>query len=825
MAFRRRSTGFLLAALAGLLTACVSPSGPQPAAGAAPPAQAGAGSPESVAPAAAAPKEIVALAQVDVPRAAIAATTRIRSIRSLAARTLGTDAIAGPAERVLASVEALKEWMRSREPRQQTARALGSLSQEWFVDGKALGIWMDKTSRRLDALSAADAELQRLDELWAKTIENLDAFDAPIALRQSARDILRSTREVEATVSAEIEKVLLLQSRISAAKLDSEEALDKIAAALREERKSLYKIESPPIWKLTRQEAEGWTLAGELNATTAEAGRALTQYVGDAPGRIWFQLAVFIALIFAFHRLRPRSRAWPADDRGLRACARLVDRPVLGAALVAILCGLWIHPRAPLGFYEISSLLLIVPVVFLLWGIVRPELRGALCATAVTFAIERMWETTRPDTILERVVLLFLTVLAAVVIVWAFRPRTPHPDFAARRWWRAATVVARVGLVALAVSFVSNLVGNATLARFLTTTVVRVGYAGIVLFAAALILRGTTALFVRWAAAHSFHTLERHGDVIVRRSGIVIDVLMVLLFPIWTLKTSGLIPVARETVIEALTNEWGIGTIRFSLGSALVLVAAIYSSILVSRLICTLLEEDMYPRVSLPRGIPATMTMLVRYGVISIGFFLALSIAGIPLDRLTIILGAFSVGIGFGLQTAVNNFVSGLILLFERPIQIGDAVEVSGLVGRVRRIGVRASTIETFDGAEVIVPNGTLVSNQLINWTLTSRSRRIEIQVGVAYGTDPEKVLALLPEATKGLPGVLANPAPNALFRGFGASSLDFSVLFWTADFETWTKVKSDASVTLNRVLAEAGIVIPFPQHDVHIRREAVEEP
>lgn len=209
-----------------------------------------------------------------------------------------------------------------------------------------------------------------------------------------------------------------------------------------------------------------------------------------------------------------------------------------------------------------------------------------------------------------------------------------------------------------------------------------------------------------------------------------------------------------------------------------VLVGAVYASILVSRLIRAVLEEDVYPRISLPRGVPSTVTMLVRYTVISLGFLLALSIAGIPLDRLAIVLGAFSVGIGFGLQTVVNNFVSGLILMFERPIQVGDAVEVGGLVGRVRRIGVRASNVETFDGAEVIVPNGILVSGQLINWTLSSRHRRIEIQVGVAYGTDPEKVLALRCEAIKGHPRVLAQPEPTANFRAFGASSLDFSVFF-----------------------------------------------
>jgi small-conductance mechanosensitive channel len=210
--------------------------------------------------------------------------------------------------------------------------------------------------------------------------------------------------------------------------------------------------------------------------------------------------------------------------------------------------------------------------------------------------------------------------------------------------------------------------------------------------------------------------------------------------------------------------------------------------------------------------------MVARYAVISLGFVLALSITGIPLDRLAIVLGAFSVGIGFGLQTVVNNFVSGLILMFERPIQVGDTIEVGGLVGRVRQIGVRASTVETFDGAEVIVPNGNLVSGQLINWTLSSRNRRIEVQVGVAYGTDPERVLALLRDATKTIPGVLAVPEPTAIFRGFGASSLDFSALFWTADFDRWTIVRSDATVKINQALADAGIEIPFPRQDVRIR-------
>jgi small-conductance mechanosensitive channel len=757
---------------------------------------------------AATPKEDVALRDSEVPRAAIAAETRIRAIRSVTGRRLETDAIAAAEKDVLESVEALKEWMRTREPRQQTPRALRSIGQEWLVDEETLGAWMETTSGRLDALASARTELSVLEDLWAATDAKLDADNAPPEIRARAREVLDSIIEVEQQATAASEKVLLLQSRISAAKLDAEEAREALAGALREERKRLLRIESPPVWKMFGANAGQEGIEDELRAAVSEAGRALKHYAARAGRTLWLQLGLFVVLVVAFYRLRRGSGTWPKEDRGLKACARLVQWPVLGAALVALLSGLWMHPRAPLALYELSSILLILPVVVVLRGVVRPELRGVLNAVAIVFAVERVWETAWAGSLLERTVLLGLTVLSAVLLAWTLRSRAPYPELEANRWWRLATVAGRVGLVALAVSLVANVVGNVSLARLVTTTVVRAGYVGVVLYAAALLLRGATSLLVRSAAARSFRTVERHSELIQRRASLLIDAGMLFFFFYFVLRAAGLIPVIWEAAAGTIMKEWGIGAFRFSIVSALVFVAALYASIVASRLIRAVLEDDVYTRVTLPRGVPGTVTMLARYGVVSLGFLISLSIAGIPLDRLAFVLGAFSVGIGFGLQTVVNNFVSGLILMFERPIQIGDAVEVSGLVGRVKQIGVRASTIETFDGAEVIVPNGTLVSGQLINWTLSSRSRRIEIQVGVAQGADPEKVLALLKDSVKGLSGVPAKPEPTAIFRGFGAGGPDFSVLFWTTDFEGWTVVRSHAFVAINRVLAESGIAV-----------------
>jgi small-conductance mechanosensitive channel len=182
------------------------------------------------------------------------------------------------------------------------------------------------------------------------------------------------------------------------------------------------------------------------------------------------------------------------------------------------------------------------------------------------------------------------------------------------------------------------------------------------------------------------------------------------------------------------------------------------------------------------------------------------------------LVSALGVGIGFGLQNLVQNFVAGLILIFGRPINVGDRVEVGGLMGTVTVVGFRASVVKTFQGAEVIVPNSQFVSDQVINWSLSDETRRVELDVGVKYGTDPERVIQILREAAEGHPDVMDAPAPDPLFVGFGASSLDFQLRCWTAHGSAWLNIRSDLSISINRKLAEAGIEIPFPQRDLHLR-------
>jgi len=202
----------------------------------------------------------------------------------------------------------------------------------------------------------------------------------------------------------------------------------------------------------------------------------------------------------------------------------------------------------------------------------------------------------------------------------------------------------------------------------------------------------------------------------------------------------------------------------------------------------------------------------------TIGFFILLWALGFSMSQITILGGAVGVGIGFGLQAIVNNFVSGLILLFERPVKVGDIIDVDNQIGEVKELGLRATTVQTFDNAEIVIPNSQLITGSVTNWTLAEKKVRVRVPVGVAYGTDIEKVLKILLTVANENPAVLSSPKPVALFLAFGSSSLDFELRAWIPDVNDKLSILSELNQEVEAEFDAAGIEIPFPQTDLHLR-------
>ena len=309
-------------------------------------------------------------------------------------------------------------------------------------------------------------------------------------------------------------------------------------------------------------------------------------------------------------------------------------------------------------------------------------------------------------------------------------------------------------------AIVANLVGAFRLAEIFALIPLQIA---VVAIAMQLATKFAETIFYLALSSNYFQKLNVIRDefqVIYRKCTWLTNVILLFLFFSIILNILTIKNAVFEWGRGVLSDGIKIGAVNISLGSILIFFFVIWLSIMISRIVSHILEKDVFTRVKVSKGLPGTIILMLKTVLISGGFFLAAAASGMRLTNLSIVLGAFSVGIGFGLQNIFNNLVSGLILAFERPINVGDVVEVGPLLGTVRSIGLRSSTVRTFDGAEVIVPNGNLISNEMINWTLSDTNRRMDIRVGVAYGSNPERVLELMEKIAQEHTGVRKKPGP-----------------------------------------------------------------
>jgi small-conductance mechanosensitive channel len=769
--------------------------------------------PEAAAPPAAAPAAPEAISVPDIASRAEEARASLRSIEQAVALDAEGQRIADELDENRARMRERIADARRLLERKPALSLLSELALDWRATASDLARKRAVLTRNAQIVEDQLDLLTAMRERWDETRRRALAEGAPQPVIQAVDATLTAIRDTRRVVRDQRSKTLTVQNELAQAELEVAELLDPIDRETTRQVETLFEPDAPPLWAL---EIPGEPLRERLRSTLQRRSEALAEWAARERPRFLAQAGIFALVLALLVALRRSGVALEAEAGS--ATALVFARPFAGAAVVALCATLWLHPEMPSAARSLVGLVTFPVLWRLLPGLLGTGLRPVLVGLASLFVLGQLHGLAESLPVIERVLGTAQTFAAFAFGALALRVVQAGRAPVRSGWQRPLEHLLRVAIALLGASLLANAFGYVDLASLLTSGVLVPAYLGVALFAAVRIGDEVVAALLRAAALRSVRMAMTHAELLRTRGQTLLRVAAVGVWALAALDAFGLIETVLGGLRAALAAELEVGTLKLSLGDVVAFGVVIAAALALSSALRFLLEEDVYPRLRLERGIPNAVSTFLHYALLLFGFSLALGAAGLDLSRVSILAGAFGVGVGFGLQNVVNNFVSGLILLFERPVNVGDTVEIGQVTGEVRRIGVRSSTIRTAEGADVIVPNATLISDRVVNWTLVDRRRRIDITVGVAYGNDPERVLALLVDVGRKHKDVLSAPPPMALFNGFGESSMDFELRVWIDRLELSVDTRSELAVALYAALREAGIEIPYPHRDVTLK-------
>jgi small-conductance mechanosensitive channel len=612
-----------------------------------------------------------------------------------------------------------------------------------------------------------------------------------------------------------VQDLLAQQSRLAS------DVSEEIRSTEQKQNKFLLQPDRPPLWQISSISSSG-ALAGQQEAHTLS--KKLSQTAASFKNG-WQQLLLMVLILAALSKMavivarklakRFEGRPGPGDASVFFAYP---DRTALVASVWFLS---WLPLLAPIFLGQLVSSLMFLLFLLLVPPLIPVVFRPLLYLLTGIYTLSRLWSFFASVPLLERFTSFFALAATLALGVQMMRKAQRSGTSGRTLWQRLGVRLIWIALALIAGALTANLFGYSAIAKLLSRGVTLSALSAVRLYVLARIVGALFSLLLRSRWAQSFASARLRGNILYKWAARGFVSVLVIACVLTTLSGFRV----DDEVLKWLQSIFGhkivVGQISFTLWDVIVFGLVLLASYAISKIVEFFLQDDVLPRLSLQRGLSNTILAIVHYSFLAAGFLMAMVAAGLSLDRFTVLAGAFGVGIGFGLQNIFNNFASGLILLFERPIRLNDTVEVAGVVGNVRHIGIRASTIHTIQGADVIVPNSELVSNRVTNWTyLDNPMRRVELKVMVGRGTEPERVLKLLTDVAGASAKVEKEPPPVAVFCGFGESTLNFELRYWV-QFQNLGEVESSVGLAVVSALRQANIEVPLPQRELYLKSAA----
>ena len=703
---------------------------------------------------------------------------------------------------------------------QSSIRKIDEALGEWKRHSDDLTSFKDNVNNRIKILEDDGFEVKVLIQTWELTLKSARDGGLPAGVLTNVSDLISRTKVLKREINVEKTEAFRKQNKITELLL----LVDEVNDYLKENRQKLQsdylRKDSPFIWAAVDSTASPSLLKTELKKAAKNNLNSITTFYAANEGMLIFHLIIFILLWVAFYFLHKQANTIEGieENEYISQSRFVISRYGISALIISLFISIWLYPVMLTSVNDLIQLLYILIAIYFLPLYVNKKLKHILYAILILFFFNQIQVFLPGKSFFSRLNLLAEGIIAAWIV---FKMVSKDYIVAAdlkRRNWGILLKIAPFFFIFLGVAITGNVFGFVNLSLLLTNTVVNALFNLIILILVIMVVNRTITILLRTPFMQSSNIIKKDLPLVEKRITLIIQIIGVFLWLRSILVLIGVNDAVGAWFTELISTTWTIGdNSKIELGGIINFFLAIFITVISYKVTNALLNDELYPRVRLPRGVPGAISMIVGYLIAGYGFFIAITVAGVDLSSFGLIAGALGVGIGFGLQGIVANFIAGIVIAFERPVQVGDTIEIDTVMGDVLSIGVRSVTIRTFSGSEVIVPNSSLIINDVINWTLTDRRKRRDINVSVAYGTDPHVVLELLKKVANDHPDVLKVPAPWALFDGFGDSSLDFRIRIWTT-MDNGVTTKSEVAINIYDALADAGIEIPFPQSDLHLR-------
>ncbi len=693
--------------------------------------------------------------------------------------------------------------------------------REWEGYLQNLTSLRDEINTRNQHLQTIFEELNTDEIIWTKTRDH--AIEKKVAgeIIASTEDVLNKIKVLKKKTKNRQDRVFIIYKNASNEITEIDQVITQLETQIKKLKTMIFVQDSPALWNAADSTSTFSFLKKEFIKSVSENKRIIMLYVNNNIQVMYYQIAFIILTIFLFLYLKRDNKVRALNEKDIDEVRKVVilHKPVASALVVSLLISYFFYPNRLLPVTELFIIIYMIPVAILLPYMFHHRLVKLLYILIGLFIIDILFSYIYIYSLIFRIILLLLSFLTLYLLSQSKKFKRKITSKPGKWLYKFAKFTISVYIIIISGSILSNIIGSVEFSLKLFSAVIRslifAVFSGVIVS----ILTSLLIFLTKENKSQPYQLIIKYQGFIMKRIKPFIEISGFLFWVFVTLRVFDIYEAIFVWIGSLMDVTWSLGKVDFSLGGLISFIIILTVSFALARMVKVILTDDYIKRSRIPRGIPEAISMTLRYIIIGFGVYLALSAAGVDLDKFGLIAGALGVGIGFGLQGIVYNFIAGLVLSYERPFHVGDTIEVNNLMGNVTEIGVRSSKILTFDGSEVIVPNGTLLSDQVINWTLSNQQRRLKIPVRTSLEANPRTIIDMLRQIAVSHPNTLPNPEPMVIFEGYGDSSLNFTLYLWVY-FNVGMSTKSDVALQIYDALKEAGLDMPIPQQKVFYTTE-----